>query len=125
MDLDSDDVRFALRASRRPLSLEKPVGEEEESELGDFVPDELLTTPTDMVEQAQLSDQVEQVLETLTPREAQILRLRFGLQGGRAHTLKEVGKILGLTRERVRQIEKQALRRLQYPSRARLLRDFL
>jgi len=125
MDLNSNEVQFALRASRHPMSLETPVGEEEESELGDFIADELMTTPIEAVERKLLAEQVRQVLDTLTPREAQILILRFGLQDGQPHTLKEVGKMMGLTRERIRQIEKQALKRLRYPSRARLLRDFL
>ncbi len=118
-------VRWLMRVSRRPLSLEKPVGEEQDSELGDFIEDEHSLTPSDETAQSLLAEKMEQVLATLTPREARILRLRFGLQDGRAYTLKEVGAKFGLTRERIRQIERKALRRLRHPSRSRQLHDYL
>jgi len=125
MELDPRKVRLMLQASYQPLSLEKPVGEEEDSELGDFIEDELIDSPAETVGQGLLAERLEQVLSTLTPREARILRLRFGLQDGHAYTLKEVGEKFGLTRERIRQIQNEALRRLRHPRRARLLRDYL
>jgi RNA polymerase primary sigma factor len=118
-------VRWLIRVSRRPLSLEKPVGEEQDSELGEFIEDEDSPTPPDRATQNLLAEELEQILATLTPREARILRLRFGLQDGHAYTLKEVGAKFGLTRERIRQIERQALRRLRHPSRSRYLRGFM
>ena len=118
-------VRWLMRVSRRPLSLERPVGEEKDSELGEFIEDEDSPTPPDMATQNLLAEQVEKILSTLTPREARILRLRFGLQDGHAYTLKEVGAKFGLTRERIRQIERQALRRLRHPSRSRNLRAYM
>jgi RNA polymerase primary sigma factor len=118
-------VRWLMRISRRPLSLEKPVGEEQDSELGDFIEDDQSLTPTEEIALSLLAEKMEQVLATLTPREARILRLRFGLQDGRAYTLKEVGAKFGLTRERIRQIERKALRRLRHPSRSRQLQDYL
>ncbi len=125
MELEPRKVRLMLQASYQPLSLEKPVGEEEDSELGDFIEDELIDSPTETVGQGLLAERLEQVLDTLTPREARILRLRFGLQDGHSYTLKEVGEKFGLTRERIRQIQNEALRRLRHPRRARLLRDYL
>lgn len=124
MGLDPGKVRWLLKVSRRPLSLEKPVGEEEDSELGEFIEDEDSPTPTEMATQHLLSEKMEEVLSTLSPREARILRLRFGLQDGRSYTLKEVGEKFGLTRERIRQIEREALNRLRHPSRARQLREY-
>jgi RNA polymerase primary sigma factor len=125
MKIDPRKVRLMLQASYQPLSLEKPVGEEEDSELGDFIEDDLIDSPAEVVGQGLLAERLEQVLATLTPREARILRLRFGLQDGHAYTLKEVGEKFGLTRERIRQIQNEALRRLRHPRRARLLRDYL
>jgi RNA polymerase primary sigma factor len=125
MGLDPSKVRWLLKVSRRPLSLEKPVGEEEDSELGEFIEDEDSPTPTDSVTQNLLSEKMEEILSTLSPREARILRLRFGLQDGRSYTLKEVGEKFGLTRERIRQIEREALNRLRHPSRSRQLRDYM
>jgi RNA polymerase primary sigma factor len=118
-------VRWLMKISRRPLSLEKPVGEEQDSELGDFIEDDQSLTPTEETSLSLLAEKMEQVLATLTPREARILRLRFGLQDGRAYTLKEVGAKFGLTRERIRQIERKALRRLRHPSRSRQLQDYM
>lgn len=125
MGVDPSKVRWLLKVSRRPLSLEKPVGEEEDSELGEFIEDEESPTPTDTVTQNLLAEKVEEILSTLSPREARILRLRFGLHDGRAYTLKEVGEKFGLTRERIRQIEREALNRLRHPSRSRQLRDYM
>ena len=125
MELDPRKVRLMLQVSYQPLSLEKPVGEEEDSELGDFIEDGLIDSPAETVGQGLLTERLEQVLDTLTPREARILRLRFGLQDGHSYTLKEVGEKFGLTRERIRQIQNEALRRLRHPRRARLLRDYL
>jgi RNA polymerase primary sigma factor len=125
MGLDPSKIRWLIKVSRRPLSLEKPVGEEEDSELGEFIEDEDSPTPTDSVTLSLLEQKMDQVLATLSPREARILRLRFGLQDGRSYTLKEVGEKFGLTRERIRQIEREALGRLRHPSRSRQLRDYM
>ncbi len=125
MDLEPSKVRWMLRVSRHPVSLERPVGEEEDSELGNFIEDEDAPTPPDAAYHRLLQEKLEDVLSTLTPREARILRLRFGLQNGRSYTLEEVGKKFGLTRERIRQIEGQALRKLRHPRRSRQLRDYL
>jgi RNA polymerase primary sigma factor len=118
-------VRWLMKVSRRPLSLQKPVGEEQDSELGQFIEDKDATPPAEEALKSVLVDKVDQVLSTLTPREARILRLRFGLRSGRPHTLKEVAAKYGLTRERIRQIERKALRRLRHPSRSRQLRAYL
>jgi RNA polymerase primary sigma factor len=112
-----------LKVSSHPISLAQPVGEDQDSELEAFIEDDSTLSPEESAQQSQLQAQVEKVLGTLTPREACILRLRFGLQNGRSHTLDQVGRKFGLTRERIRQIEKQALRRLRHPSRSRRLRD--
>jgi len=121
----TDRVRRLLRLSRRPLSLEQPVGEQEETMLGSFIADDEAPPPPSMADNAILRERLEGILETLQPREARILRLRFGLQDGRNYTLEEVGQKFGLTRERIRQIEAHALNRLRHPSRSRQLRDFL
>lgn len=125
MEIDPRKVQWMMRVSWRPLSLETPVGEDEDSELGSFVEDEGTPTPTQSAYQHLLRDKIEDVLMTLSPREARILRLRFGLHNGRSYTLEEVGQKFGLTRERIRQIEGKALRRLRHPRRARQLRDYL
>jgi RNA polymerase primary sigma factor len=125
MEVDPRKVQWMMRVSWRPLSLETPVGEDEDSELGSFVEDEGTPTPTQSAYQHLLRDKIEDVLSTLSPREARILRLRFGLHNGRSYTLEEVGQKFGLTRERIRQIEGKALRRLRHPRRARQLRDYL
>lgn len=124
MDVEPREVRFIIAASYWPVSLQMPVGEEEDSELGDFVVDELVDTPPEAVRQESLAEQVEQVLATLTPRQAQVLRLRFGLQGHQVCTLEEVGERYGLTRERIRQIQNQALQELRDSSRIGVLCDF-
>lgn len=125
MELDPRKVQWMLKVSWRPLSLEHPVGEDEDSELGSFIEDHNTPTPTQMSYQNMLGEKVEQVLSTLSEREARILRLRFGLLNGRCYTLEEVGKKFGLTRERIRQIEGKALRRLRHPCRSRQLKDFM
>jgi len=125
LDLEPRKVQWMLRVSWQPLSLEHPVGEEEDSELGSFIEDDTTPTPTESVQDHLLREKVEELLSTLTPREARILRLRFGLQNGRSYTLEEVGQKFGLTRERIRQIEGKALRRLRHPRRSRQLRDYL
>ncbi|MCK5053925.1 MAG: RNA polymerase sigma factor RpoD [Anaerolineales bacterium] len=125
MEIDPRKVQWMMRVSWRPLSLETPVGEDEDTELGSFVEDDSTPTPTQTAYQNLLRDKIEEVLATLSPREARILRLRFGLHSGRPCTLEEVGQKFGLTRERIRQIEGKALRRLRHPRRARQLRDYL
>ncbi len=125
LDMEPRKVQWMLKVSWRPLSLERPVGEEEDSELGSFIEDDTTPTPTQSVHNNLLREEVEAVLSTLTPREARILRLRFGLQNGECYTLEEVGQKFGLTRERIRQIEGKALRRLRHPRRSRRLRSFL
>ncbi len=125
LDMDIAKVELALKASRRSLSLEKPVGHEGDSELGQFIEDETSDDPLERASLDMLRGDVEQVLEGLTAREQRVLELRYGLQGHRAYTLKEVGKIFGLTRERVRQIEKDALRKLRHPTRARALSAYM
>jgi len=125
MGLEARKVQWMMRVSWQPLSLERPVGEDEDSELSNFIEDELTPTPSDTTYQELLRDHIEEALATLNPREVRILRMRFGLQNGQSYTLEEVGKKFGLTRERIRQIEGQALRRLRHPSRSRDLRDYL
>jgi len=125
MELQPRRVRWMLTVARRPVSLQKPVGEEKDSELGSFIEDEETPPPPEAAEQALLRTTLEELLDTLSPREARILRLRFGLQDGYRYTLEEVGERFGLTRERIRQIEKQALRRLRHPRRSRRLKDYL
>jgi RNA polymerase primary sigma factor len=125
MGLDLKKVQWINKVSWLPLSLESPVGEDEDSELGQFIEDELSPTPLQSVYQSMLKDKVEEVLSTLSPREARVLRLRFGLDDGTAYTLEEVGEKFGLTRERIRQIEGKALRRLRHPRRARQLKEYL
>ena len=114
-----------MRVSQRPMSLEKPVGEEEDSVLSDFIPDEDADSPQQSAQQQLLSEKLEDIFQSLTPREARILQLRFGLVDGHSYTLEEVGKKFGVTRERIRQIESGALNRLRHPSRKRKLRGFL
>ena len=125
LSLPPQKVQWMLKVSQRPLSLEKPVGEEEDSELGSFIPDEEAPTPPDSAYQDLLQSKMNDILTSLTPREARILRLRFGLYDGRSYTLEEVGQKFGLTRERIRQIEHEALDRLRHPNRSRQLRDYL
>jgi len=125
MGLKPERVRWMLRISRYALSLERPVGEEQDTELGALVEDESMPEPPELANQGLLRDQLEKVLSTLSPREARILRLRFGLVDGTNYTLEEIGQEYGLTRERIRQIEHKALRRLRHPRRSRQLQGFL
>jgi RNA polymerase primary sigma factor len=125
LGVDSEQVEWMLKVSWRPLSLEQPIGEEEDNEFGSFVEDENSPTPAQTVYENLLKDKMEEVLNTLTPREQRILRLRFGLVNGRCYTLEEVGQKFGLTRERIRQIEARALRRLRHPRRSKHLKDYL
>jgi RNA polymerase primary sigma factor len=125
LKIEPRKIQWMLKVSWQPLSLEHPVGEDEDSELGNFIENDLSPTPGQAVQDNLLKEKIEAVLATLSPREARILRLRFGLQNGRAYTLEEVGQKFGLTRERIRQIEGRALRRLRHPRRARQLRDYL
>jgi RNA polymerase primary sigma factor len=124
-DLEPRKVQWMMRVSWQPLSLERPVGEDEDSELSNFIEDEQTPTPPDTTYQGMLRERLEEAMKSLSPREVRILRMRFGLQNGESYTLEEVGKKFGLTRERIRQIEGQALRRLRHPSRSRDLRDYL
>ena len=124
LDMPVDKVSEILKIGQDPLSLENPVGEEEDSHLGDFLPDHDTPTPESTVESMQLKERVQEVLKTLTPREALVLTLRFGLEDGRRRTLEEVGQTLGVTRERVRQIEAKALRKIHHPSRGKVLKGF-
>jgi RNA polymerase primary sigma factor len=125
MEIEPERVEWMRKVSWVPISLESPVGEEDDSEFGMFVEDELTPPPSQMAYQNMLRERVEQVLSTLSPREARIIRLRFGLENGHPYTLEEVGQKFGLTRERIRQIEGKALRRLRHPCRSRLLKDYL
>ncbi len=125
MDISVDRVREIMKIAQEPVSLETPIGEEEDSHLGDFIEDQDAPAPADAASFMLLKEQLEEVLDTLTPREEKVLRLRFGLDDGRARTLEEVGQNFGVTRERIRQIEAKALRKLRHPSRSRKLKDFL
>ena len=125
MSMPVDRVREILKISQEPVSLETPIGEEEDSHLGDFIPDEDAPAPSEAASFVLLKEQLGAVLETLSEREAKVLRLRFGLDDGRARTLEEVGKEFDVTRERIRQIEAKALRKLRHPSRSRKLKDYL
>ena len=125
LDMPVDKVREIMRVAQEPVSLETPIGEEEDSHLGDFIPDDDAPVPAEAASQTLLKEQLADVLKTLTPREEKVLRLRFGLEDGRPRTLEEVGKEFNVTRERIRQIEAKALRKLRHPSRSKKLKDFL
>ncbi|MFT8381741.1 MAG: RNA polymerase sigma factor RpoD [Lacticaseibacillus paracasei] len=125
MDMPTEKVREILKIAQEPVSLETPIGEEDDSHLGDFIEDQDATSPEDHASYELLKEQLESVLDTLTDREENVLRLRFGLDDGRTRTLEEVGKVFGVTRERIRQIEAKALRKLRHPSRSKQLKDFL
>ena len=125
LDMPVDKVREIMRVAQEPVSLETPIGEEEDSHLGDFIPDDEAPAPADAASHTLLKEQLGEVLSTLTTREEKVLRLRFGLEDGRPRTLEEVGKEFDVTRERIRQIEAKALRKLRHPSRSKKLKDFL
>jgi RNA polymerase primary sigma factor len=125
MGLPIDKVREILKIAQEPVSLEMPIGEEEDSHLGDFIADDNTPAPADAASYMMLREQLLEVLHTLTPREESVLKLRFGLEDGRPRTLEEVGKVFDITRERIRQIEAKALRKLRHPSRSKKLRDYL
>ncbi|MBP3951283.1 RNA polymerase sigma factor RpoD [Bacillus suaedae] len=125
MELTPEKVREILKIAQEPVSLETPIGEEDDSHLGDFIEDQEALAPSDAAAYELLKEQLEDVLDTLTDREENVLRLRFGLDDGRTRTLEEVGKVFGVTRERIRQIEAKALRKLRHPSRSKRLKDFL
>jgi len=125
MEMEPDKVREILKIAQEPVSLETPIGEEEDSHLGDFIPDDDVQAPSDVATFTLLREQLSAVLHTLTDREQKVLRLRFGLDDGRARTLEEVGKEFDVTRERIRQIEAKALRKLRHPSRSKKLKDYL
>ena len=125
MDISEEKVREILKIAQEPVSLETPIGEEEDSHLGDFIPDDDVPVPADAAAFSMLKEQLIEVLDTLTEREQKVLRLRFGLDDGRARTLEEVGKKFDVTRERIRQIEAKALRKLRHPSRSKKLKDYL
>ena len=125
MNLSEDKVREVMKISQEPVSLETPIGEEDDSHLGDFVPDERTMSPEEYTTSELLKEELDNVLLTLTEREEKVLKLRFGLEDGQCRTLEEVGQIFGVTRERIRQIEAKALRKMRHPSRSKKLKDFL
>ena len=125
MGVSIEKVREIYKISQDPVSLETPIGEEDDSHLGDFIKDERNLSPEEFATNEMLKDEISQVLETLTEREEKVIRLRFGLEDGKPRTLEEVGQMFGVTRERIRQIEAKALRKLRHPSRSRKLRDYM
>ena len=125
MKMPEDKVREILRIAQEPVSLETPIGEEEDSHLGDFIPDEETLAPADAASRVMLKEQLEEVMQELNERERKVLTLRFGLEDGKSRTLEEVGQMFDVTRERIRQIEAKALRKLRHPSRCKKLKDFM
>lgn len=125
MNLDVEKVSDMMKIAQKPISLETPIGEEEDSQLGDFIEDDQMDTPVDVTTHVMLKEQLFEVLESLTDREQKVLRLRFGLDDGKIRTLEEVGQVFDVTRERIRQIEAKALRKLRHPSRSKKLKDYL
>ncbi len=125
MDMPVDKVKKVFKISKEPISLETPIGEEEDSSLGDFIEDKKVINPVDAVSNVTLSEQTRAILATLTSREEKVLRMRFGIGEKSDHTLEEVGQDFFVTRERIRQIEAKALRKLRHPSRAKLLKNYL
>ena len=124
MGISESKVREIIKIAQEPVSLETPIGEEEDSHLGDFIEDENAPAPAEVASNAMMREQLQEVLHTLTPREEKVIRLRFGLEDGQAHTLEEVGKAFNVTRERIRQIEAKALRKIRHPGRSKKLRDY-
>ena len=125
MNVSIDKIREIYKISQEPVSLETPIGEEDDSHLGDFIKDESNMSPEEYATNEMLKDEISEVLLTLTEREEKVIRLRFGLEDGKARTLEEVGQMFGVTRERIRQIEAKALRKLRHPSRSRKLKDYM
>ena len=125
MEMPIERVKEIKKVAQEPVSLETPIGEEEDSHLGDFIEDNDSPSPSELAAYTLLREQLEEIIQTLTPREAKVLRLRFGLEDGKARTLEEVGKEFNVTRERIRQIEAKALRKLRHPSRSKKLIDYL
>jgi len=125
MEVSAEKVREIVKVAQLPISLESPIGEEDDSHLGDFIEDRNALPPADAASRQLLKEQIDEVLSSLTPREQRVIQLRFGLEDGRSRTLEEVGKEFNVTRERIRQIEAKALRKLRHPSRSRRLRDYL
>ena len=125
MDISVERVREIMKIAQEPVSLETPIGDEEDSHLGDFIEDHDAPAPADAATSILLREQIESVLEALTPREKKVLQLRYGLEDNRARTLEEVGQFFGVTRERIRQIEAKAIKKLRNPSRSKKLKDFL
>jgi len=125
LEISPEKVREIIKVSQLPISLEAPIGEEEDSHLGDFIEDQNALPPPDAASRQLLKEQIENVLDSLTPRERRVLQLRFGLEDGRSRTLEEVGREFNVTRERIRQIEAKALRKLRHPTRSRKLKDYL
>ena len=125
MNMSIEKIHEIYKISQEPVSLETPIGEEDDSHLGDFVPDEHNMSPEDFATNEMLKDEIADVLLTLTEREEKVIRLRFGLEDGKSRTLEEVGQMFGVTRERIRQIEAKALRKLRHPSRSRKLKDYM
>ena len=125
MEMPVERVKEIKKVAQEPVSLETPIGEEEDSHLGDFIPDDDAPSPSELAAYTLLREQLDEIIETLTPREAKVLRLRFGLDDGKARTLEEVGREFQVTRERIRQIEAKALRKLRHPSRSKKLKDYM
>ena len=125
LDITEEKVLEIMQIAREPASLETPIGEEDDSHLGDFIEDEVIENPVDYTTRVVLREQLDEVLDTLTDREENVLRLRFGLDDGKMRTLEDVGKVFNVTRERIRQIEAKALRKLRHPSRSKQLKDFI
>ncbi len=125
LNMAPDKVREVLKIAQEPVSLETPIGEEDDSHLGDFIEDDVIESPVDYTNRVLLREQLDEVMDTLTDREENVLRMRFGLDDGRMHTLEDVGKQFKVTRERIRQIEAKAIKKLRHPRRSKPLRDFM